>query len=69
MSMQTVGMRQAITQQREKRLASSYLAPKIGYISINKTHTQRGAGNSLFQFCLTITKLFSSFYLEETKNY
>ena len=31
------------------------------------TYTQRGAENSLFQFCLTITEPFSPFYLEEMK--
>ena len=30
-------------------------------------HTQGRAENSLFQFCLTITKPFSPFYLEEMK--
>ena len=30
-------------------------------------HTQGRAENSLFQFCLTITKPFSSFFLEEKK--
>ena len=33
------------------------------------TYTQSGAENSPFQFCLTITELFSPFYLEEIKNY
>ena len=33
------------------------------------THTQSGAENSLFQVCLTITKLFSPFDLRETANY
>ena len=33
------------------------------------TYTQSGAENSLFQFCLTITKPFSPIYLEEMKNY
>ena len=33
------------------------------------TYTQSGAENSLFQLCLTITKLFSPIYLEEMKNY
>ena len=35
-------MREAITQQREKRLASSYfqLAPKIGYIETKHTHKE-----------------------------
>ena len=32
-----------------------------------RTYTQSGAENSLFQFCLTITELFSPFYLEEMK--
>ena len=41
-----------------------YLALKIGYI-LSK-HTQK---NSLSQFCLTITKPFSPFYLTETTNY
>ena len=45
-------------------LASSYLALKLGYYKQN-SYTQRGAENSLFQFCLT----FSPFYLEEMKNY
>ena len=30
-------------------------------------HTQGRAENSLFQFCLTITKPFSPFFLEEMK--
>ena len=30
-------------------------------------HTQGRAENSLFQFCLTMTKPFSPFYLEEMK--
>ena len=34
-----------------------------------RTYTQSGAENSLFQVCLTITKPFSPFYLEEMKNY
>ena len=29
------------------------------------THTQSGAENSLFQFCLTITKPLSPIYLEK----
>ena len=33
------------------------------------THTLSGAENSLFQVCLTITKLFYPIYLEEMKNY
>ena len=32
------------------------------------THTPSGAKNSLFQFRLTITKVFSPYYLEETTN-
>ena len=32
-----------------------------------RTYTQSGTENSLFQFCLTITELFSPFYLEEMK--
>ena len=41
---------------------------KIGYIykESTHTHTQSGAQNSLSQFCLTITKPFSPFYLKET---
>ena len=55
-----------------------YLALKIGYIYIyiyiyiyrqTHTYTQSGAENSLSQFCLTITKPFSPFYLKETTNY
>ena len=34
-----------------------------------RTYKTSGAENSLFQFCLTITELFSPFYLEEMKNY
>ena len=34
-----------------------------------RTYSRSGAENSLFQFCLTITKPFSPFYLEEMKNY
>ena len=33
------------------------------------TYTQCAAENSLFQFCLTITKPFSTFYFEDMKNY
>ena len=44
---------------------SSYLAPKLGYIYINKTHIHKGELKTLFQFCLT----FSPIYLEEMKNY
>ena len=39
------------------------------YKQNTRTYTQSGAENSLFQFCLTITELFSPFYLEEMKNY
>ena len=39
------------------------------YKQNTRTYTQSGAENSLFQFCLTITKPFSPFYLEEMKNY
>ena len=48
-----------------------YLALKIGYIYKQNTHTytQSGAENSLFQFCLAITKLFPPIYLKEMKNY
>ena len=34
-----------------------------------RTYTQSGAENSLFQVCLTITKPYSPFYLEEMKTY
>ena len=44
---------------------SSYLALKLGYIYINKTHIHKGELKTLFQFCLT----FSPIYLEEMKNY
>ena len=46
---------------------SSYLALKLGYIIKQNTHTytQSGAENSLFQFCLTITKPFSPIYFEK----
>ena len=39
------------------------------YKQNTRTYTQSGTENSLFQFCLTITELFSPFYLEEMKNY
>ena len=39
------------------------------YKQNTRTYTQSGAENSQFQFCLTITELFSPFYLEEMKNY
>ena len=39
------------------------------YKQNTRTYTQSGAENSLFQFCLTITELFSLFYLKEMKNY
>ena len=39
------------------------------YKQNTRTYTQSVAENSLFQFCLTITELFSPFYLEEMKNY
>ena len=39
------------------------------YKQNTRTYTQSGAGNSLFQFCLTITEPLSPFYLEEMKNY
>ena len=40
-----------------------------GRASVNKTHIHKVKLNTLFQFCLTITKLFSPIYLEEMKNY
>ena len=33
-----------------------------------KTHIQSGAEKSLFQFCMTVTKPLSPFYLEEMKS-
>ena len=39
------------------------------YKQNTRTYTQSVAENSLFQFCLTITEVFSPFYLEEMKNY
>ena len=39
------------------------------YKQNTRTYTQSGAENSLFQFCLTITQLFSKSYLGEMKNY
>ena len=47
-----IGIREAITQQREKRLPISYLALKRRYI--NKTHTESGVKKSLFQFSLRL---------------
>ena len=43
-----IGIREAITQQREKRLPISYLALKIRYI--NKTHTESGVEKFLFLY-------------------
>ena len=40
---------------------------KTSVVSSTHTHTESGAENSLFQFCLTITKPFSPFYFEEMK--
>ena len=37
------------------------------YKQNTRTYTQSGAGNSLFQFCLTIREPFSPFYFEEMK--
>ena len=45
-----IGIREAITEQREERLPISYLALKLRYI--NKTHTESGVEKSLFQFSL-----------------
>ena len=42
----------AITYQREKRLSTSYLALKLGYI--DKTHAESGLEKSLFQFSLCL---------------
>ena len=39
------------------------------YINKTHTHTHSGAENSLSQFCLTITKPFSPFYLKKNANY
>ena len=36
---------------------------------MNKTHLHKVELKILFQFCLTIAKPFSPFYLEEMKNY
>ena len=47
-----IGIREAITEQHEKRLPISYLALKRRYI--NKTHTQSGVKKSLFQFSLCL---------------
>ena len=41
----------------------------IIYKQKKRTYTQSGPENFLFQFCLTITELFSPFYLEEMKKY
>ena len=49
-------------------MSSSRLALKLGYINKTHTHTQSGAENSLFQFCLTIAEAFPPIYLEEMKN-
>ena len=47
-----IGIREEITQQREKRLPISYLALKLRYI--NKTQTESGVEKSLFQFSLRL---------------
>ena len=47
-----IGIREAITQQREKRLPISYLALKLRHI--NKTHTESGVEKSLFQLSLRL---------------
>ena len=47
-----IGIREAITKQREKRLPISYLALKLRHI--NKTHTESGVEKSLFQFSLRL---------------
>ena len=39
------------------------------YKQNTRKYTQSAAENCLFQFCLTITELFSPFCLEEVKNY
>ena len=46
-----------------------FIAKTRIYKQNTRTYTQSRAENSLFQFCLTITELFSPFYLEEMKNY
>ena len=48
---------------------SLFSAKTRKYKQNTRTYTRSGAENSLFQFCLTITKPFSPFYLEEMKNY
>ena len=37
------------------------------YKQNTRRYTQSGAENSLFQFCRTLTELFSPFYLQEMK--
>ena len=45
-------------------LASPLETANVFYLAL-----KIGAENSLSQFCLTITKPFSPFYLKETTNY
>ena len=47
--------------------AKTRINKTLAHIQNTRTYTQSGAENSLFQFCLTITELFSPFYLEEMK--
>ena len=44
-----------------------YLTLNIGCLNKTHTHTQSGAENSLFQFCLTITKPLPPIYLEKMR--
>ena len=57
------------TNKRCDRLATQVFLFSAKNRIYNKTHThtQSGAENSLFQFCLTITEPFPSFYLQEMK--
>ena len=46
---------------------SLFSAKTRTYKQNTRTYTQSGAGNSLFQFCLTIREPFSPLYYEEMK--
>ena len=46
---------------------SSYFALKLGYINKTHAHIHKVELKTLFHVCLTITELFSPFYLVEMK--
>ena len=58
-----------IYQQNIPKIELKTLYFNLAYINKTYTHTQSRIENSLFKFCLTITKPFAPIYLEEMKNY